>query len=92
MRYLHLFTIKFFKVTATGGQVGYNILRKHILEVCIMTLAEKLLKEFQELPEEKKQQVIDFVEFLKSKQQKEIEVMIDEIIDTNKEALLELAK
>ncbi|SEP04456.1 DUF2281 domain-containing protein [Propionispora vibrioides] len=57
-----------------------------------MTLAEKLLKEFQELPEEKKQQVIDFVEFLKSKQQKEIEVMIDEIIDTNKEALLELAK
>lgn len=57
-----------------------------------MTLAEKLLKEFQELPEEKKQQVIDFVEFLKSKQQKEIEGMIDEIIDTNKEALLELAK
>ncbi len=57
-----------------------------------MTLAEKLLKEFQELPEEKKQQVIDFVEFLKSKQQKEIAVMIDEIIDTNKEALLELAK
>ena len=57
-----------------------------------MTLAEKLLQDFQELPEEKKQQVIDFVEFLRSKQQQELEVMMDDIIDTNKEALLELAK
>lgn len=57
-----------------------------------MTLAEKLLQDFQELPEEKKQQVIDFVEFLKTKQQKELEAMMDDIIDTNKEALLELAK
>lgn len=57
-----------------------------------MTLAEKLLHDFQELPEEKKQQVVDFVEFLKSKQQKELEAMMDDIIDTNKEALLELAK
>ncbi|MGL5511898.1 MAG: DUF2281 domain-containing protein [Sporomusa sp.] len=57
-----------------------------------MTLAEKLLQDFQDLPEEKKQQVIDFVEFLKSKQQKELETMMDDIIETNKEALLELAK
>lgn len=57
-----------------------------------MTLAEKLLQDFQELPEEKKQQVIDFVEFLKTKQEKELEAMMDDIIDTNKEALLELAK
>ncbi|VBB07554.1 Hypothetical protein LUCI_2819 [Lucifera butyrica] len=57
-----------------------------------MTLAEKLLQDFQELPEEKKQQVVDFVEFLKSKQQKELEAMMDDIIDTNKDALLELAK
>lgn len=57
-----------------------------------MTLAEKLLQEFQELPEDKKQQVIDFVEFLKSKQQQELEAMMDDIIDTNKEALMELAK
>jgi uncharacterized protein YfbU (UPF0304 family) len=57
-----------------------------------MTLAEKLLHDFQELPEEKKQQVVDFVEFLKSKQQKELEAMMDDVIDTNKEALLELAK
>ena len=57
-----------------------------------MTSAEKLLQDFQELPEEKKQQVIDFIEFLKSKQQKEVEAMMDDIIETNKEALLELAK
>lgn len=57
-----------------------------------MTLAEKLLQDFQGLPEEKKQQVIDFVEFLKSKQQQELEAMMDDIIDTNKEALLELAR
>lgn len=57
-----------------------------------MTLADKLLQDFQELPEEKKQQVIDFVEFLKNKQQKELEAMMDDIIDRNKEALLELAK
>jgi len=57
-----------------------------------MTLAEKLLQDFQDLPEEKKQQVIDFVEFLKCKQQQELEAMMDDIIDTNKEALLELAK
>ncbi|MEL7632905.1 DUF2281 domain-containing protein [Sporomusa sphaeroides] len=57
-----------------------------------MTLAEKLLQDFQGLPEEKKQQVIDFVEFLKSKQQQELEAMMDDIIDINKEALMELAK
>lgn len=57
-----------------------------------MTSAEKLLQDFQELPEEKKQQVIDFVEFLKSKQQKELEAIMDDFIEINKEALLELAK
>ena len=57
-----------------------------------MTLAEKLLQEFQALPEDKQQQVIDFVEFIRSKQRKEIENMMDEIITENKEAFLELAK
>ena len=57
-----------------------------------MTLAEKLLKDFENLPEEKKHQVIDFVEFLKSKQQNELATAMDDIISKNKEALLELAK
>lgn len=57
-----------------------------------MTLAEKLLQEFQELPEDKQRQTIDFVEFLRAKEQKELENMMDTIIIENKEAFLELAK
>ncbi|WP_071934033.1 DUF2281 domain-containing protein [Thermosinus carboxydivorans] len=57
-----------------------------------MTLAEKLLQEFQALPVDKQQQVVDFVEFLRNKQRKEIENMMDEIIADNKEAFVELAK
>lgn len=57
-----------------------------------MTLAEKLIKEFEQLTEEKKKEVIDFVEFVKAKEQKEIENLMDSIIAENKEALEELAK
>lgn len=57
-----------------------------------MTLAEKLVKEFEQLTEEKKKEVIDFVEFVKAKEQKEIEYLMDSIIADNKEALEELAK
>jgi len=57
-----------------------------------MTLAEKLLQDFAALPEDKRQQVIDFVEFLKSKQKKELEGLMDTVIEDNMEAFLELAK
>ncbi|WP_371362002.1 hypothetical protein SRRS_32660 [Sporomusa rhizae] len=57
-----------------------------------MTLAEKLLKDFEKLPEDKKRQVIDFVEFLNNKHQNELATAMDDIIRENKEALLELAK
>ena len=57
-----------------------------------MTLTEKLLQEFQELPEDKQRQTIDFVEFLRAKEQKELENMMDAVIAENKEAFLELAK
>ena len=57
-----------------------------------MTLAEKLLKDFEKLPEDKKRQVIDFVEFLNNKHQNELAIAMDDIIRENKEALLELAK
>lgn len=57
-----------------------------------MTLAEKLLQNFQELPDEKKRQVIDFVEFLRTKERQELEQMMDNIITDNKEAFVELAK
>lgn len=57
-----------------------------------MTLAEKLLKEFESLTEDKKQEVIDFVELLKNKNQSDLENMMHSIIVENKEALLELGK
>lgn len=57
-----------------------------------MTLAEKLLKDFEELPQEKKKEVIDFVDFLKQKTQREMEQIMDNIIDNNKVALRELSK
>lgn len=57
-----------------------------------MTLAEKLVKDFESLPELQKREVIDFVEFLKQKQQKEIENLMNSIIFENEEALKELSK
>lgn len=57
-----------------------------------MTLAEKLLQEFQELPEDKQRQTIDFVEFLRAKEQKELENNMDAVIADNKKAFMELAK
>jgi Asp-tRNA(Asn)/Glu-tRNA(Gln) amidotransferase B subunit len=57
-----------------------------------MTLAEKLLKEFETLNENHQTEVIDFVEFLKMREEKRIEKMMDDIITENMEALKELAK
>lgn len=57
-----------------------------------MSLAEKLIRDFEELPETQKKEVIDFVEFLKIKNQRRLEKMMDEVIFENKEALDELAK
>ena len=57
-----------------------------------MTLAEKLVEDFEQLSEEEKREVIDFVEFLKTKDIKEKYQLMDLIIDENKEALQELAK
>jgi len=57
-----------------------------------MSLAERLIKDFEELPETQKREVVDFVEFLKQKNQKKLEDMMDEVIFENKDALEELAK
>ncbi|WP_298198162.1 hypothetical protein [Desulfosporosinus sp.] len=56
-----------------------------------MNLADKLLVEFGQLTEEKQKEVIDFIEFIKIKEQKEIENLMDAVITENKEALEELA-
>ena len=57
-----------------------------------MSLAEKVLLEFQKLSDEKKDEVIDFIEYLKMKEQKQLEALIDQGIEENMEALKELAK
>jgi hypothetical protein len=57
-----------------------------------MSLEEKLLQDFITLPEDKKIEVIDFVEFLKSKTNQPLESIMDTIINENQEALRELAK
>jgi hypothetical protein len=57
-----------------------------------MSLAEKLIKDFETLPEDKKIEVIDFVDFLRTKNQKKLENMMDLIIVENNEALKELSK
>lgn len=57
-----------------------------------MSLVERFLKEFDELPEEKKKEVIDFIEFLKMKDKKELGTLMDIIIKENQQALKELSQ
>ena len=57
-----------------------------------MTLVDKLLRDFNELPEDKQREVVDFVEFLKTKVRKDLGSMMDDVISENYEALRELGK
>lgn len=53
-----------------------------------MTLSEKLMQDFDQLSEDKKKEVINYIEFLEMKER--IELM-DSVIDENEEALKYLA-
>lgn len=57
-----------------------------------LSLAEKFLKEFNTLPEDKKEQVIDFIEFLKARDRNELGALMDTIIKENHQALKELSQ
>jgi len=57
-----------------------------------MTLAEKLIGEFEQLTEEKQKEVIDFIEVIKLKEQREIQNLMDNVIAENDEAFKELSK
>ena len=57
-----------------------------------MTPAQELVNEFEALTDNQKMEVIDFVAFLKQKNEKMIENLMDEVIFENEEALKELAK
>ncbi len=57
-----------------------------------MSLAQDLIRNFNELSDDKKKEVIDFVEFLKARSQRNLEKAMDDIIENNKIALEELSK
>ena len=57
-----------------------------------MSLADKLLRDFKDLPKGKKKEVIDFVEFLKTKEKENQNKMIDIINEENRDTLEELSK
>lgn len=57
-----------------------------------MSIPEKFLKEFELLLEQSPKEVIDFAEYLKIKEGKEVDKVIDKIIIKNAEAFKELAK
>jgi hypothetical protein len=57
-----------------------------------LSLAERFLKEFEGLPEDKQKVVIDFIEFLKMKDKNELGKLMDTIIEENRQALGELGQ
>ncbi|MGF7048390.1 hypothetical protein J2T13_002898 [Paenibacillus sp. DS2015] len=57
-----------------------------------MSIEEKLIQDFMRLPDDKKLEVIDFVELLKNRTNNDLETLMDEIIIENHEALKELAE
>ncbi|KJS22864.1 MAG: hypothetical protein VR72_03885 [Clostridiaceae bacterium BRH_c20a] len=57
-----------------------------------MSLADKLLRDFKDLPKGKKKEVIDFVEFLKTKEKENQNKMMDTINEENRDTLEELSK
>jgi hypothetical protein len=57
-----------------------------------MSLAEKLIKDFETLPDDQKREVIDFVEFLKEKSQRELGKLMNIVIAENEVVLKELSK
>ena len=57
-----------------------------------MRTIEKLKMEIENLDEETIKQVLNYVEFLKNKREKEINKIMDLVIDENIEVFKELAK
>lgn len=57
-----------------------------------MTLVERITEEASTLPPQTQQQVLDFVAFLKMKEEKAIEADMDAIVADNLPAWKELAK
>lgn len=61
-------------------------------EVLFMSLPEAIMYELESMNDIQKQEVLDFVRFLRMKQEKELDALMDSIIEDNLEAFRELAK
>lgn len=57
-----------------------------------MTLAQRIFEEAQAMPEAKQQQVLEFMLFVKQRDQQLVEMEMDKIIQENIEALKVLAQ
>lgn len=57
-----------------------------------MNLSEKLLSVFEDLSENSKNEVINFVEYMQAKEDRRMENLINNIVDDNIEAFKELGK
>ena len=57
-----------------------------------MTLVERIAEETRTMPVHTQQQVLDFVQFLKQREQRRLEEDMDAIIEENLPAWKELAK
>ena len=61
-------------------------------EVVAMTLVERITEETRTLPVQTQRQVLDFVQFLKAKEEQRFIAEVDALIEENLPALKELAK
>ena len=60
-------------------------------EVFDMSVPEEILMELEEMNDEQRVQVLDFARFLRQKEEREFDRLVDQVIDDNMEALRELA-
>ena len=73
-------------------KLGIMVVQMTVKRGELMSLADRFLKDFEELPEDKKKEVIDFIEFLKMRDKNELAKLMDAIIDDNREAFKELSQ
>ena len=57
-----------------------------------MSLPEEFMREVESMNDAQKREVLDFARFLRAKEEQELDNLMDELIDENIEALMELAK
>ena len=57
-----------------------------------MSLPEEIMREVESMNDMQKREVLDFARYLRMKEERELDSLMDEIIEENIEALMELAK